>query len=417
MTAGITWIRGDRVIPGNGAPAIAHTAILVRDGRIVAVGPAGDPDLTPPPGARVVDLPGHTLLPGLIDCHTHPGLEPGPDHRVQLLEDSQPLYALKGADHLRRTLEAGVTSTRSMGERVYAGPAWKAAMERGLISGPRLWVSGRILTIPGGHEDWHHPFGIPDTQGLCAVVSGAEEARRAAREEIKAGADVIKLCATGGILSATDEPGAQELSLEEMQAAVQEARRTGRHAAAHAQGTQGIKDAIRAGVRSIEHGSYLDDEAIEMILQSGVYLVPTLSALDRILAHGAAAGIPRYAVEKASAAAEAHAESFARAVRAGVRIAMGTDAGTPFNAHGENPRELELMVRAGMTPGAAIASATQVAAELLGDLDIGQLAPGKLADIVAVPGDPLADIRLLQQVTFVMQGGQVIKSPPSALPL
>lgn len=405
------YIKADKLLTGTDSPPLLDPVVAIDNGCIAAVGHAADPAVVPPAGANVVHLPGHTLLPGLIDCHVHPGLEPGPDHRIQLLEDSPPLTTLRGVEHLRRTLAAGVTTVRSLGEPLHIGPAWKTALARGFIAGPRLLVSGRILTIPGGHEDWHYPVPMPETHGLGRVISGPEEARRAAREEMKAGADVIKLCATGGILSATDEPGAVEMSFAEMQAAVAEAERTGRHAAAHAQGAEGIKQAVRAGVRSIEHGIYLDDEAIELMLAAGTFLVPTLAAGRLIVEHGMDAGIPAYAVEKAKAVLEVHWQNFARAVKAGVKVAMGTDAGTPFNAHGDNAQELELMVAAGMSPAEAIAAATSVAAALLGHDDIGEIAPGKCADMIAVPGDPLQDIGLLRDVAWVCQGGRIVKSP------
>jgi imidazolonepropionase-like amidohydrolase len=296
-----------------------------------------------------------------------------------------------------------------MGEVGYIDVAVKKAIQKGLIVGPRLMVSGHGLSITGGHGDSHLAPEIVVTSKV-GVVDSPDEARKAAREQLKHGADVLKLCATGGVMSEGTEPGAQQLSYEEMKAAIDEFKKLGKTSAAHAQGTQGIKEAIRAGISSIEHGFYLDAEAIQMMIDKGVYMVPTLVAVYGIVTHGVEAGIPEYAVNKARKAQEDHLDSFRRAKAAGVKIAMGTDAGTPFNYHGKNAFELELLVKAGMTEMEAIVSTTKSAAELLQmDHLVGTLEAGKLADIIAVDKSPLDDIAALQNVSFVMKGGEVIR--------
>jgi imidazolonepropionase-like amidohydrolase len=318
--------------------------------------------------------------------------------------------------YLRNTLNAGITSVRDAGG---ADLGVKRAIEQGFIDGPRLQISTGVLGITGGHTDgWHHSGqtigffakypGMPD--GIC---DGVEEVRKKVREVLRAGADVVKICATGGVLSPTDHPQFTQFSPEELDVIVREAAyRSGTRVMAHAQGAEGIKQAVRAGIHSIEHGIYLDDEAIDLMLEKGTFLVPTLLAPVAVLEAGEEGGMPEYGLRKSREAIEIHQQSIRRAHEAGVKIAMGTDAGVM--PHGTNLRELALLVEAGMTPMEAIVSATRTAAECLGwDDRLGTVEPGKLADIVIAGSDPLADISSLannDNIWLVMQGGRVVKS-------
>jgi imidazolonepropionase-like amidohydrolase len=400
-------LKGGCLIDGQGGLPLENPVILIEDGKIKEIGCADT--LTIPEGVEVMDLSGKTILPGMIDAHVHIGSNGEASYELQGLKELIPYKALKAAVNARKALEAGFTTLRDMGEAGYIDIAVKKAIQNGLTVGPRLMVSGHALSITGGHGDSHLAPEVVVTSKI-GVVDGPDEARKAAREQLKHGADVLKLCATGGVMSEGTEPGAQQLSYEEMKAAIDEFKKLGKTSAAHAQGTQGIKDAIRAGISSIEHGFYLDAEAIQMMIDNDVYMVPTLVAVYGIVTHGVEAGIPEYAVNKARKAQEDHLDSFRRAKAAGVKIAMGTDAGTPFNYHGKNAFELELLVKAGMTEMEAIVATTKTAAELLQmDKEVGTLEAGKLADIIAVDKSPLDDIAALQNVSFVMKGGEVIR--------
>jgi imidazolonepropionase-like amidohydrolase len=399
-------IKAKKLLDGNGGNPLMHPVIIVEDGIITSVGTDAK---AIPSQAVVLDLGEKTILPGMIDSHVHIGSNGEARYEMLSVKELTPYKALKAAVYARQDLEAGITTLRDMGEVGYIDVAVKKAINDGLYPGPRLLVSGHGLSITGGHGDSHF---IPEVNvtSKVGVVDGADEARKAAREQLKYGADVLKLCATGGVMSEGTEPGAQQLSYDEMKAAIDEFKKLGKTSAAHAQGTKGIKDAIRAGITSIEHGFFLDDEAIQMMLDNSVYLVPTLVAVHGIVTNGIEAGIPAYAVNKAKMAQAAHLDSFRRALAAGVKIAMGTDAGTPFNYHGKNAFELELMVKAGMTEMQAIMATTRIAAELLQmDDRLGTVEAGKYADLIAVDGDPLSDISLLQDVQFVMKGGTVIR--------
>ncbi len=399
-------LKGGCLIDGNGSLPVENAVIVIEEERIKEVGCADSIEI--PEGAEVVDMTGKTIMPGMIDCHVHIGSGGEASSELQNLKELIPYKALKATTHAKKALDAGVTALRDMGEVGYIDVAVKKAITAGLYAGPRLMVSGHGLSITGGHGDAHF---IPEVQvtSKVGVVDGADAARKAAREQIKHGADVLKLCATGGVMSEGTEPGAQQLTYEEMKAAIDEFKKLGKASAAHAQGTQGIKEAIRAGISSIEHGFFLDEEAIQMMLDRDVYLVPTLTAVHGIVTHGVEAGIPEYAVNKARKAQEAHIDSFKRAKAAGVKIAMGTDAGTPFNYHGENAQELALMVKAGMSEMEAIVATTKTAAELLQmEKDIGTIEKGKYADVIAVEGSPLDDITLLENVEFVMKGGEMV---------
>lgn len=392
-----------RVVDGLGG-VIVPGWVLIEEGKIAGVGPC---DTSPHLQMRaeqagsVADLAGKTVLPGLIDCHVHLALDASPDPLKTIAGEGTGLSALRIASHARRTLEAGVTTVRDLGARAFATIEVRNAINSGLIPGPRMLCAGHLICMTGGHG-W--PIG--------READGADEVRRAAREQLKAGADVVKLMATGGVLTPGTEPGAAQLTLEELRAGVEEAHKAGRKATAHAQGTEGIRNAVLAGIDSVEHGFFLTDEIIGMMVERGVYLVPTLAAARAIVQHGKESGIHPSAVDKAMAAQEAHVKSFAKALKAGVKVAMGTDAGTPFNEHGRNAQELVLLVEHGMSEAEAIQSATSRAAELLGIGDsVGSISVGKVADLLVVKGDPLQDISVLadpEAIVSVYQAGRLV---------
>ena len=388
---------GARLLDGRGG-AIDRGVLLLQDGRL-HVRPAGGQPFAGESGARRIDGAGLTALPGLVDCHVHFCMagEPNPVPTVAAMSAGE--MALRAAHHAALTLRAGITTVRDCGAMHGADAALKAALRAGWVRGPRVHSSGTAICMTGGHGHW-----------FAREADGPDEVLRAARAQLKTGAEWVKLIATGGILTPGVEPGAPQLGRAELQAAVDAAHDAGRRAAAHAQGTSGIVNALLAGVDSIEHGIHLDDRAVALMVERGATLVPTLVAPLRILERGEQGGIHPHAVAKARRSWDAHRASVRRAHAAGVRIAMGTDAGTPFNVHGENAVELELMVReAGLTPMAAIVAATSSAAALLGLQDeIGALADGFAADVLVVRGNPLDDLALLRRpeaLAHVFQAG------------
>ena len=405
-------IHSATLIDGTGAPPVRDAAVLVTDGRIEAVGPRGS--IAVPAGAiDDIDAAGGWILPGFIDAHVHLVFE-----GINLARDMATPFSMRfyrSVQHMRRTLDAGITTVRDAGG---ADAGLKQAVDTGIVPGPRVQISVAVLTITGGHVDfWMRsgnefrllpPYpGFPD--GRCDGVDGV---RQRVREVLRAGADVIKVCATGGVMSPTDHPEFTQFAPEELDVIVREAAyRRGTKVMAHAQGVEGIKNALRAGVHSIEHGIYLDDEAIELMLERGVFLVPTLLAPVAVLEIGQEGGMAEHAVEKARAVIDAHRDSIRRAHDAGVRIAMGTDAGVM--PHGTNLRELGLMVGVGLTPMEAIVATTRTAAECLGWQDrLGTIQPGKTADLVITRTDPLCDIRSLEDtanIVLVMKEGTVVK--------
>src|SRR5579872_282713 len=415
-----TWlgpvaITGARLIDGTGADPIENATLVFEGERILAAGP--HESVTIPRGASVIEAEGRTLLPGLIDCHVHLGGRWGYD-LLRGFMTSPSLSLLHAVPNARATLEAGITTARDAG----LTPAGvKQAIEQGLFPGPRLLVAVSILTQTGGHGDGFLPCCIAELSRFpvgraithdvpTGIVDGVEAMRHKVREVLRAGADWIKLCTSGGVLSPADSPESAQFTVEEIAVAVYEARSQGKRCMAHAQSNRGIKNAIEAGVASIEHGIYLDDEAIDMMLDRGIYLVPTLVAPQDVLDEAEAnpGKIPAYAIEKCRQVIATHRESIRRAVAAGVKIAMGTDSGV--GPHGRNTRELAFMVEyGGMTPMQSIVATTQSAAELLRlDDRIGTLAPGKLADLLLIDGDPLADIRMLDDKTklaLILKGG------------
>ncbi|HYR71241.1 MAG TPA: amidohydrolase family protein [Candidatus Acidoferrum sp.] len=350
------------------------------------------------PRGNGVDLAGHTLLPGLINCHVHLCLGAEADPVRPLREEPLGLTAIKALLRARETARAGVTTVRDLGGREYVEIAVRRAIQEGLIDGPRILAAGRPVCMTGGHGHW-----------LAREADGPDDARKAVREQLKAGADVIKIIATGGVMTPGVEPGSPQLTLEEMRAAIEEASRAGRRTAAHAMASSGISDAIAAGITSIEHGIYLTEEIVAHMRRDGTFLVPTLNAPAAIASGGLAAGIPDFMVRKSEVVVPAHVASFQLAHRAGVRIAAGADSGTPLNFHGSLLPELTLMVKYGMTPLEAIRAATVTAADCLGLGEVtGRVAPGYAADLIAVAGDPAERIEALADLKLVLVSGRVL---------
>lgn len=403
-----TVIKNARLFDGSGQPPYGPVSVVIEKDKIVLVGKTEETSL--PEGAHVIEAGGKLLMPGLIDSHVHITGSGNPDI-LKSKKELVPHAAIRASLNAKATLEAGFTAIRDAGGGFLIDVALKQAVNEGLVPGPRMQVACHGLSITGGHGDTRNGW-PPEVEfkGRC-VVDGPDEARKAAREQLRDGADHLKLHATGGVMSEGDVPTARGLTLEEMRAAIEEAHNVGKKSMAHAQGSAGIKNAVLAGISSIEHGFYLTDEIIELMLKNGVFLVATLSAVHHIVENGLKAGIPEYGVRKAEEAQAAHVASFQKAYRAGVKIAMGTDAATPFNYHGRNAVELELMVKAGMKPVDALCAATRMGSELMGLGDkMGQVKPGFWADLILVDGDPLADVRLLQDVSkikMVMKAGRV----------
>jgi imidazolonepropionase-like amidohydrolase len=380
--------------------------IWIEGDRIKAVGNAAAIEKQLPAGAKIIDLSKATVLPGLIDCHVHLTGSPyllGPIG----MHTSYPREALLGARNARVTLEAGFTTVRNVGAGGYTDVALRDAIKAGDVPGPRMLVSGPALSITGGHGDenflapQYHATGDGVADGVDAVMAKV-------RENIKFGADLIKFMATGGVLSEGDNPASAQYSPEEMKAIVETAHELGRKVAAHAHGALGIKYAVLAGVDSIEHGSYINDEDIQLMKDRGTYLVPTLYLGDWLTENYQSLGLTPNVIEKMKVVLPIARQNIAHAFQQGVKVAFGTDA--TVYPHGMNAHEFAVMVKLGMTPLASIQAATVNAADLLGWSDrVGSLEAGKFADLIAVEGDPLADVRVLESVEFVMKGGEVVK--------
>ena len=393
-----TVFRGGSVFDGTGA-APGSADVAIEGERIVDIGPGLDGDVD-------VDVTGRTLLPGLFDCHVHLVVSD-----VDLWRAAQSPFTYRffqAVGNLERTLRVGITTVRDAGG---ADLGLQRAVEDGLLRGPRLQISLRMLSQTGGHGDDWYPSGVevpllPTYPGMPGgIVDGPDAMRRIVRELVRDGANVIKVATSGGVLSPRDDPRHAHFRPAELEVLVEEATAAGVWVMAHAQGADGIKNAVRAGIRSIEHGIFLDDEGIELMLDRGTWLVPTLVAPQGVIdAADAGVGFPPAIVDKARSVVEQHRTAFRSAVEAGVRIAMGTDSGvTP---HGRNLRELGLMVAGGMTPAAALEATTRSAAQLMGlDDELGTIEPGKLADLVVVHGDPLALDDLDQRVEAVWKAG------------
>jgi imidazolonepropionase-like amidohydrolase len=408
---GVVVLRAARLIDGTGTPAISNAVIIVTDNKITAVGDARS--VRVPPGAKVIDLGDVTLLPGFIDAHTHLiGRVLGdPEGDTSAVRDYDAWGAILGVVHARDTLMAGFTSVRNVGaDGPFSDMALRKAINEGWTPGPRMETAGHAIGITGGHcdENGFKP-GLLQLGPMQGVANGQEEVRAAVRYQIKYGADVIKTCATGGVLSEGDAVGATQYSYEELKALVDEANKLDRKVAAHAHGTEGIKIATRAGVSSIEHGSFLDEEGARMMKERGTYLVPTLmagEAVERAAKNGVLKGLR---AEKALAAGTHIRQAIKIAVANNLQIALGTDAGVI--PHGTNAREFVLLVEwGGMSNMDAIVAGTMNGAKLLGwDKNLGSLTIGKWADIVAVSGDPLKDIHAMERPVFVMKNGVVYR--------
>jgi imidazolonepropionase-like amidohydrolase len=408
---GVVALRAARLIDGTGAAPLKNAIIIVANNKISVVGDATSVRI--PPGVRVIDLGDVTLLPGFIDAHTHlVGRVLGdPEGDMAAVRDYESFGAILGVLHARDTLMAGFTSVRNVGASgQFDDMALRKAINEGWTPGPRMETAGHAIGITGGHcdENGFKP-GVLQLGPIDGVANGPEEIRAAVRYQIKYGADVIKTCATGGVLSEGDAVGATQYSFEELKALVDEANKLDRKVAAHAHGTEGIKLAVRAGVASIEHGSFLDEEGARMMAERGTFLVPTLSAGETVEKAAKSGVLKGLRAEKALAAAAAMRRSIKIAVANKVQIALGTDAGVI--PHGTNAREFFLMVEwGGMSPMESIIAGTMNGAKLLGwDKNLGSLTPGKWADIVAVSGDPLKDIHAMEKVVFVMKNGVIYK--------
>lgn len=398
-------IRAGRVLDVKTGKILTGQAILIEDDKIVSVGPAAEAKA--PAGAETIDLPEATLLPGLIDAHTHLTFD-GSQIGYPSLGISVPREALTGAKNASITLEAGFTTVRNVGANGFSDVALRDAINDGDIPGPRMLVSGPALGITGGHcdenllpFDYHH-----QSEG---VADGVEAVQHKVREVIKYGADVIKICATGGVMSKGDDPNASQYTLEEMKAIVAEAHRLGRKVAAHAHGAEGVRWASIAGVDSIEHGHLMDDESIATLKKNATYVVPTLYLMDWNRENLSKRNAPDYVVKKMQLVSATGQATLKKAFAAGLKVGFGTDA--PVYPHGLNAHEFAVYVRLGMTALQAIQTATINDADLLGwSNKVGTLEPGKWADVIAVEGDPLKDVTTLEHVKFVMKGGQVVKN-------
>lgn len=347
---------------------------------------------------KSINLDGMTVIPGIINAHVHITLEPVGDPFAALLKETRTKTALRALENLKKLLYSGVTFFRDMGAPGFIDIEIKSCLKEGLITGPDFLVSGKVITMTGGHG---YPIG--------RECDGADEVRKGAREQLKAGADIIKIMATGGILTPGVEPGSSQLTRQEMEAAVEEAQKAGKRAAAHAQGAAGIKDAILAGVNSIEHGIFLDDESVELMIRHNTYLVPTLAAPFLTIKHGREGGVPGYVIEKSKKIFDIHRKSFVKAREAGVKIAMGTDAGTPFNYHDQSALELQLMVQCGMPPLEAITASTKNSAALLGiEESCGTIEADKKADLIVLGGNPLEDMKRLSDIRRVYKNGEEV---------
>jgi imidazolonepropionase-like amidohydrolase len=413
---GTVVLRAARLVDGTGAAPVSNGVVVVTDDRIVAVGREGS--VSVPAGARTIDLGDATLLPGFIDAHTHiVGRVLGdPAKQDEAVRDFPAFGPILSVGNAERTLLAGFTGIRNVGAGDFADAALRRAIDDGYARGPRMQIAAHALGITGGHcdENGFRP-GLMDADYRTGAADGVDEARKAVRYQVKYGADAIKICATGGVLSEGDAVGATQYTLEEMKAIVDEARKLERKVAAHAHGAEGIRLAAQAGVASIEHGTFLDDEGARIMAQKGTFLVPTFMAPDAAMQAVNSGALTGLRAQKTRDAVAAGPKRIALALKYGVPIALGTDAAV--GPHGKNGHEFKLMVDAGMSPTQALVAGTSNAAKLLGwESRVGTLAAGRWADVVAVPGDPLRDITATERPVLVMKGGVIVKGAGAASP-
>lgn len=389
-------LTGVSVFDGTGVAPVRDQAIAVEGRRISWVGPQEHaPAFTP---EKVHDGQGGTVIPGMINCHVHVANDGEADLFAQVQSDTLPISTIRGVKNLAMALQSGVTTVRDCGAADNLAIELAKAVDDGMIPGPRIRAAGRVITMTGGHGHF-----------IGRQADGPVGTAQATRAEIAGGAHFIKVMATGGVLTKGVHPNQTALQVDELTAVAREAHNAGRRVASHAIGGQGIKNALSAGIDSIEHGFYLDDQSLEAAVSQGAYLVPTLIAVNRIVENGDK--IPRWVVEKAASESGHHRDSFLAAVRSGMKIAAGTDAGTPFNPHGELASELELMVEFGLSPTEALVAATRNAAENLDLLhEIGTLEVGKLADVVLLTGDPTEDISATRRIAMVVKEGVVYRN-------
>jgi imidazolonepropionase-like amidohydrolase len=381
------------LIDGKSKKIQKNMQLVVENGRIIDINKNKEFDI------NAIDLKNKFVMPGLIDCHTHMFMDSSPDpvEKFDKLGDADLIVG--AVNNLKRTLESGVTFIRDVGGYKHYDIQLRNQVKNNSIIGPDMFCAGKIVTMTGGHGHF-----------IGREADGVVEVRKAVREQLKAGADVIKVISSGGVMTPGVDVNAYQFNIDELRAAVEEAHKAGRKVCTHCHGTKGIKNSIIAGVDSIEHATLLDDEAIQMLVEKGTYIVPTLAAVHYIVENGEEAGIPKSVVDKAREISIKHFEGFKKAYDAGVNIAMGTDAGTPFNIHGNNFMELILMVRAGMTPMDAITTATKNSSELIGiDEEYGTLESGKYADFIVLNDNPIDDIETFKNIDSVFKKGKKIR--------
>ncbi|HEY0554568.1 MAG TPA: amidohydrolase family protein [Thermoanaerobaculia bacterium] len=406
----IIAVKAGRLIDGLGGAPVRDAVILIQGDRITAIGSG----LAIPAGAEIVDLSKKTVLPGLIDCHTHMTSQSG-NYYEDLFRRSPIDVAVMAHVYARRTLEAGFTTVRDVGAIEFIDVALRNAIDRGDVEGPRMQVATLAIGSTGGHNDLSGFSPYLRFDHFSGVADGPAEIRKLVRFEVKNGADLIKVMATAGVLSEEASVGAPQYSQEEMDAVVTEAAMWGKKVAAHAHGAEGIKRAARAGVSSIEHGGLIDDEGIQLLKAKGIYLVPDIYTDEYIVAEADHLGLPPKMLEKEKELRVHQIANWKRAIAAGVKLAFGTDAGV--YPHGQNAHQFHSLLDLGLTPAQVIRMATVNAADLLGWSDrVGALTPGRFADLIAVDGDPLTDVTELQRVRFVMKGGAVIVPRPVQTP-